>query len=168
MLSGPRLFSWWEKVNKTKKATSIFLISFLEANGTDVSVACLTRCTLVPSVRNSSLNYQVEKINISCSQTLMSMTIIQVVQRVYNETPAQHYQSFWNSSINITFVQNPSEIIYTWFSLPDMVIVRESFPNFIEAQFYYTSGSTRVTGNDVWLMSARTICEEQLYFTGTF
>ena len=96
------------------------------------------------------------------------MTITQKVQRNYNETHANQVQTFWNSSTNMTYAVNPSQIIYQWFTLPGMHIVQNSFPHFINVQFYYTPGSTRVTSNDTWAMSATAICGEQLSFSGTF
>ncbi|CAF4832974.1 unnamed protein product, partial [Rotaria socialis] len=125
-------------------------------------------CTAFPSVLNPSSNYQVEHLDFNCSQSLINMTIIQVVQRGRNETNAQQYQTFWNSSTNMTFVQTLTEIIYIWYSLPGMYIVEASFPHFVEAQFYYTSGSTRVTSNDTWQIWAQSSCRELIYLSGTF
>ncbi|CAF1472300.1 unnamed protein product [Rotaria magnacalcarata] len=125
-------------------------------------------CTTFSSVLNPSSNYQVEHLDFNCSQSLINMTILQVVQRGHNETNAQQYQTFWNSSTNMTFVQTLTEIIYTWYSLPGMYIVEASFPHFVEAQFYYTSGSTRVTSNDTWQIWAQSSCREFIYLYGTF
>lgn len=146
---------------------NFYLFDFSDSTGKDAA-SCLTRCTLSPSVQNPSTNYQVEMLNITCSQTLTNMTITQIVQRNYNETHAQQYQTFWNASTNMTYVVNPSQIIYRWFTLPGMHIVQNSFPHFIDVQFFYTPGSTRVTSNDTWAMSATTICGEQLSFSGTY
>ena len=96
------------------------------------------------------------------------MTIIVIVQRNYNETYGNQHETFWNFSTNTTYIQNPSDITFKWFSLPHRDIVRESFPHFVDAQFYHGSNSTRVTSHDTWEMSAQTICRERLYFRGTF
>lgn len=96
------------------------------------------------------------------------MTIIQKVQRMFNETHAQQYQTFWNRSTNMTYVENPTEIIYTWVSLPGMYIVKESFPNFVEAQFYYTANASRILGNDTWEIWAQFIGGQFFHLSGTF
>jgi hypothetical protein len=96
------------------------------------------------------------------------MSIIQIVQRTFNETPAQQYQTFWNYSTNMTYIETPTQIFYYWYSLPGMLIVKESFPHFIEAQFYYTPGSTRNTSNDTWQIWLESICGQSLYLYGTY
>ncbi|CAF1283442.1 unnamed protein product [Rotaria sp. Silwood1] len=93
---------------------------------------------------------------------------MQVVQRNFNETHAQQYQTFWNYSTNMTHFESPTQLIYVWYSLPGMHIVKESFPHFIEAQFYYTTGSPRVPSNDTWQIHLQSICGEFLYLFGTF
>ncbi|CAF1291224.1 unnamed protein product [Adineta ricciae] len=125
-------------------------------------------CKAVPSVQNPSPNYQVEHLYFFCSETLSNMTIIQKVQRTFNETHAQQYQTFWNHSTNMTYVENPTEIIYTWFSLPGMYIVKESFPHFIEAQFYYTANASRILGNDTWEIWVQFINGRHFHLSGTF
>ena len=105
-----------------------------------------------------SPNYQVEHLNLTCSESLSNLTIIQIVQRTFNETHAQQYQTFWNDSTNMTHIQTPTEIIYTWYSLSGMLIVKESFPHFIEAQYYYTAGSVRNTSADTWQVWVQSIC----------
>lgn len=77
------------------------------------------------------------------------MDITQIVQRSLNETRAQQYQTFWNQSPNMTYIETPTQLIYYWYILPDMLIVNGSFPHFIESQYYYTSGSIRATLNDI-------------------
>ncbi|CAF0766165.1 unnamed protein product [Rotaria sordida] len=139
-----------------------------KANSTITTVCPHIICTAVSSVQNPSSNYQVEHLNFSCSQTLSNMTIIQVVQRNFNETHAQRYQTFWNYSTNMTYIENPTQIIYKWYSLPDMHIVAPSFPHFIETQFYYTTGSVRITSNDTWQIWIESICGDPLYLFGTF
>ncbi|CAF2079610.1 unnamed protein product [Rotaria magnacalcarata] len=96
------------------------------------------------------------------------MSIIQVVQRNYNETPAQQYETFWNSSTNMGYVQNPAQIIYTWSSVPGMLIAAASFPNFVEAQYYYTSGAARLTSSDTWLIFIQSICGDTMYLFGSY
>jgi hypothetical protein len=68
----------------------------------------------------------------------------------------------------MTYLETPTEIIYTWYSLPGMLIVKESFPHFVEAQFYYTTGSSRNTSDDTWQIWLQSICEDFLYLSGTF
>lgn len=141
------------------------LKSFLENNSTDCPrINCFTSFFIL----NPSPNYQVEHLNLTCSKSLSNLTIIQIVQRSFNETHAQQYQTFWNDSTNMTYIQTRTEIIYTWYSLPGMLIVKESFPHFIETQFYYTAGSVRNTSADTWQMWAQSICEDSLYMTGNF
>ncbi|CAF4097323.1 unnamed protein product, partial [Rotaria sp. Silwood1] len=48
---------------------------------------------------------------------------MQVVQRNFNETHAQQYQTFWNYSTNMTHFESPTQLIYVWYSLPGMLIV---------------------------------------------
>ena len=91
-----------------------------------------------------------------------------VVQGLFNETHAQQYQTFWNFSTNMTYFETPSQITYQWFSLPEMLIVKDSFPHFIEAQFYYTNDSIRVASNDLWQFSVESICGDRLSLNGTF
>lgn len=125
-------------------------------------------CNANSSILNPSPNYQVEHLDFNCDQTLSNMTIIQVVQRQFNETHAQQYQTFWNQSTNMTYSQTATEIKYTWYSLPGMLIVAASFPHFVEAQFYYTTGSVRATSNDTWQIWLESICGEQKYISGTY
>lgn len=96
------------------------------------------------------------------------MTLTIIVQRNYNETHAQQYQTFWNHSTNMTYTVTPSEITYQWFSWFHMYIVANSFPHFVRVEYYYTPGFTRVTSNDTWLLSATTICNETKTYSGTF
>jgi hypothetical protein len=49
-----------------------------------------------------------------------------------------------------------------------MIIADGSFPHFIEVQFYYTTGSVRITGNDIWQIWLESICGYRLYLSGTF
>ncbi|UJR20224.1 hypothetical protein I4U23_023355 [Adineta vaga] len=112
-------------------------------------------CSAVSSVQNPSSNYQVEHLDFNCSETLSNMTIIQIVQRTFNETHAQQYQTFWNYSTNMTFVENPTQIIYTWYSLP-------------EAQFYYTPNSSRILGNDTYEIWAQSIYGDFFHVSGSF
>ena len=91
-----------------------------------------------------------------------------MVQRIFNETHAQQYQTFWNDSTNMTYLVTPTEIIYTCYSLPGMLIVQESFPHFIEAEYYYTAGSLRNTSAGTWQVWLTSICNDSLYLTDTF
>lgn len=120
------------------------------------------------AVRDPSTNFQVEQLNFTCSHTLINMTIIQIVQRTFNETFASQYQTFWNQSTNMTYIETPTQLIYFWYSLPGMDIVKESFPHFIEAQYYYTSGSVRNTTADTWQIWLEFINGITLYYNGTF
>ncbi|CAF4175010.1 unnamed protein product [Rotaria sp. Silwood2] len=138
-----------------------------KVNSTTTACPHIT-CSGISSVQNPSPNYQVEHLDFNCSQTLSNMTIVQVVQRSFNETHAQQYQTFWNYSTNMTYIQTPTELIYKWFSLPGMDIVAASFPHFIEAQYFYTTGSSRITANDTWQIWLQSICGELLYLSGTF
>ncbi|CAF1291313.1 unnamed protein product [Adineta ricciae] len=91
------------------------------------------------------------------------------VPSVQNPSPNyQQYQTFWNQSTNMTYVENPTEIIYTWFSLPGMYIVKESFPHFVEAQFYYTANASRILGNDTWEIWVQFINGQPFHLSGTF
>jgi hypothetical protein len=96
------------------------------------------------------------------------MTSILTVQRTFNETYAQQYQTFWNYSTNMTYIVTPTELIYEWYSLPGVLIVLGSFLNFIEAQFYYTSGSTRNTSGDTWQIWLESTYGQTVYLHGTF
>jgi len=144
------------------------ILKILSEKNTNSAICPSIICTAVSSVRNPSLNYQVERIDFNCSESLSNLTIIQVVQRTFNETPAQQYETFWNYSTNMTYVQNPTQIIYTWYSLPGMYIAQASFPNFIEAQFYYTNGSPRLPSGDTWQIWLQSICGDIQYFFGTY
>jgi hypothetical protein len=96
------------------------------------------------------------------------MHITQVIQRTYNETHAQQYQTFWNNTTNMTYTQTLTQITYTWTLVSGMIIDQASFPNFIEAQYYYTAGAARVTSNDTWRISLRSNCGDKLYLSGTY
>jgi hypothetical protein len=124
---------------------------FLETQSTTTTTAYpYIVCSATASVQNPSTNYQVEHMDLNCSQSLSNMTIILTVQRTFNETYAQQYQTFWNSSTTMIYLTTSTELIYYWDSLPDMLIVQGSFPNFMKAQFYYTFGSTRNASGDTW------------------
>lgn len=73
----------------------------------DTIAGCRTSCTFMTSIRNPSSNYQVERLNLNRSQTLTNMTIIQTVRRNDNEAHARQYQTFPNSSTNMSYVVNP-------------------------------------------------------------
>jgi hypothetical protein len=147
---------------------SIFTFkNILETNSTATVCPHLV-CTAISSVQNPSPNYQVEHLNLTCSQTLSNLTIIQIVQRTYKETHVQQYRTFWNDSTDMTYIEAPTELIYMWYSLPGMHIVEESFPHFIEAQFYYTTSSARVTSGDTWQVWLQSLCDDLLYLYGTF
>ncbi|CAF3728734.1 unnamed protein product [Rotaria socialis] len=136
---------------------------------TSPSIICpRITCSAFSSVQNPSPNYQVEHLDFNCSESLSNMTIIQVVQRNYNETPAQQYQTFWNYSTNMGYVQNPTQIIYTWSSVPGMIIAAASFPNFVEAKYYYTSGAARLTSSDTWQIFIQSICADTMYLFGNY
>jgi hypothetical protein len=68
----------------------------------------------------------------------------------------------------MTYIVTPTELIYYWYSLPGMLIVKESFPHFIEAQYYYTPGSGRNTTGDTWQIWLQSICGDTRYFYGTY
>jgi hypothetical protein len=114
------------------------------------------------------LNYQVERLDLTCSQSLSYLNITQIVQRTYDEIHAKQYQTFWNDPTNMTYNETPTQIIYNWYSLPGMHIVKESFPHFVETQFYYRSGSKRIVLDDTWQASLRSICGTLLNLSGTF
>lgn len=130
--------------------------------------AVLPFCLISTAVRNPTSNYQVEQLNITCTQTLINMTIVQIIQRTSNETFAQQYQTFWNQSTNMTYTETPTQLTYLYYSMPGMYIVKESFPHFVEAQFFYTPGSVRNTSGDTWQISLEYINGERRYFTGIF
>lgn len=133
-------------------------------NSTNTELFCWTS----NAVSNPSTNYQVEQLNLTCTQTLINMTIIFIIQRAYNETHAQQYQTFWNQSTNMTYTTTPTQLTYLWYSLPGMEIGKESFPHFVEAQYFYTSGSVRNTSGDTWQMWLKSIQGGTLYLDGTF
>ena len=156
-------------LKQRKSLSFLFLFDLVDTtSGHDITTACRTTCSLFPSVQNPSPNYQAEQLNLTCSQTLVNMTITTIVQRNNNETFAQQYQTFWNQSTNMTYSVTPSAIIFQWFSWNHMYIVWNSFPHFIRTEYYYTPGLTRVTSSDTWTMTATTICGESLVYSGTF
>ena len=123
-------------------------------------------CSIIPSVLNLSSTNQAEQLNISCSSSLVNMTVFQGVQRNRNETFAQQYQSFMNSTVNQTFTQTSSALIFQWFMIPNMVINITSFPHLTRAAYFYTP--TRSTRNDTWTISAQSICGTSVVYSGTF
>jgi hypothetical protein len=124
--------------------------------------------TVVPSARSPLPNYIVERLDLNCTQSLSSLSITHVVQPSFNITHTQQSHSFGNFTLNITDTQTLSEIIYHWLLLPGVIIVRERFPHFIEAQFAYTNGSTWTSSNDMWHVAIESIYGERLSFNGTF
>lgn len=141
---------------------------FIEPVTATTTVCPSIVCSTAVWIQNPSSNYQVEQLNITCSPTLVNMSIIQTIQRTSNETHAQQYQTFWNGSTNMTYSQTPTQLTYFWNSIPGMHIVKESFPNFVETQFFYTPGSVRNTSGDTWQMWLQSICGEIRYFSGTY
>jgi hypothetical protein len=141
----------------------------LETHSTTTTTSCPhITCSAIPSVQNPSSNYQVEHLDFNCSQSLTNMTITLIVQRMFNETNAQQYQTFWNYTTTMAYTQTPTQLTYFWSSVPGMIIADGSFPHFIEVQFYYTTGSVRITGNDIWQIWLESICGYRLYLSGTF
>ena len=141
---------------------------FVDAPTPTTTVCPSIVCSTAVWIQNPSSNYQVEQLNITCSPTLVNMSIVQTIQRTSNETHAQQYQTFWNGSTNMTYLQTSTQLTYFWNSIPGMHIVKESFPNFVEAQFFYTPGSVRNTSGDTWQMWLQSICGEIRYFSGTY
>lgn len=123
---------------------------------------------MVPSVQNPSIGYQVEQLHITCSQTLVNMTIIQTIQRSFFETYAQQYQSFLNGSVSVSYSQSPTQLTYAWNSLPGTLTLKGRFPHFIQAEYFYIPGSVRNTGSDTWEIWLQTICGEMRYYSGIF
>ncbi len=114
------------------------------------------------------MNYQVEQLNLACTESLSYLNITQIVQRRYNEIHAKQYQTFWHDSTNMMYIETPTQIIYNWYSFPGMHIIKDSFPHFVETQFYYRSGSKRIVHDDTWQVSLRSICGTLLNLSGTF
>jgi hypothetical protein len=125
-------------------------------------------CSITPFVKNPSFNYQVEQLYLNCSQSLSNLTIIQTVQRRFDETHSQQYQSFWDDSTNMTFIETPTKIIYIWYSLPGMHIHKDGYPYSTDAQYYYMNGAARITQKDKWQVSLQSICGSLLKLFGTF
>jgi hypothetical protein len=144
------------------------MLKFLLATNPTATVCPYLTCSAIPSVQNPSSNYQVEHLSLTCSQSLSNLNITQIVQRTYNEIHAQQYQTFWKDATNMTYIETPTQIIYSWYSLPGMHVDKNGFPYFIETQFYYTNGSVRITHHDTWQVSLQSICGTSLYLSGTF
>jgi hypothetical protein len=125
-------------------------------------------CSINSFVKNPSMNYQIQHLNFSCSQSLSNLTITHVVQRTYNEIHAKQYQTLWEDTTNMAYAQNSTQIIYTWCSLPGRHISKEYFPYFVEVQFFYTSGSTRITRDDTWQVFFQSIYGDSYHRSGTF
>ena len=125
-------------------------------------------CSVVPWHRNLSLSSTVEGLNLTCSETLSNLMITLLIQRSVNAKHRQEYHSFSNSSINITIVETPSHLTYRWSSLPGKLIVKESFPHFVAAEFTLTYGAARTGKKDLWQVSMQSIDDDRLSFNGTF
>jgi hypothetical protein len=151
----------------TCRISSNYVKYFLETHSAMTTSPPIV-CSAVASVPQTLSNYQRERLDFNCSESLSNMTIIQVVQRKFNETFYQQHQTFWTSSTNATYSVNSTKLIYKWYSLPGQLIVQQSFPNYVEAQYYYTSSSLRTTGNDTWNMWLQSIYGETLHFNGTY
>ncbi|CAF1425610.1 unnamed protein product [Adineta steineri] len=107
-------------------------------------------------------------IDLNFSQSLSNLTIIQFVQRTYNETYAQQHQSFSNQLINMTYIETSTQIIYIWYSLSGMHIANETFPHFVEAHFYSKNVSIRDRSSDTWEIWFQTVCGDLQNISGTF
>ncbi len=153
----------------------IFII-VLEANPTP-TICPRINCTSEASASNISaqeyqtVNYQIESLNLTCPQSLSNLTIILTVQRTFNEIHNKQNQSFKENTTSMTYkyVTNPSQIIYTWQSLPNMQIDQENFTHTIEIHFNYTSGSmVRTRSNDTWQIWLQSSCGVRQYLNGAY
>ncbi len=102
-----------------------FTLKFRLETYSTTTVCPRIACSITPSLKNPSLNYQVEQLYLNCSQSLSNLTITHIVQRTFHETHARQYQSFWDDSTNMTFIETSTQIIYIWYSLPGMHIDKD-------------------------------------------
>lgn len=125
-------------------------------------------CLINPSIQNPSSNYQIQHIDINCTQSLMNFTIVQVVRHFNNETYAGQYQTFGNQTTNLIYIVTQSDITYMWYMLPNVIINGGTFPYFTEAHYYYGGSSIRGTDVDYWQVSLESICGDIFTSSGTF
>ncbi|CAF1017375.1 unnamed protein product [Adineta steineri] len=150
--------------------TTIPAATIIMATATPINTMCpIVSCFIIPSVQNPAANYQLESLDFSCSSSLSDFFLIQMVQRNYNETYAQQYQTFWSGVTTMSVVQNTSNIIFTWYSLLGQIVDIHGFPYHTEGQFYHEAdGSARNTTNDTWFMTVQSTCGSIATYSGTF
>ncbi|CAF0860874.1 unnamed protein product [Adineta steineri] len=142
----------------------------MTAIATSTSTLCpIVNCSVFPSFQNLPGKVQVESLNFSCSSSLADFSLIQMVQCNHGETYQNQGQTFSSRVMNMSFVQNPSNIIFTWYSLPGQIVDIQGFPYQTQGQFKFQGGgSARITTNDIWFMKVRSICGSISNYSGTF
>jgi hypothetical protein len=107
-------------------------------------------------VSGSSPYYGYEEVTVSCSVNLINITIIITVQKTVNATYSGAFSTFWGGTVSQAYVDNGTQIIYTWTSISGQIIQCSGSPYTAQAQFTL-HGISQTTSADIYTVQATTV-----------
>ncbi|CAF1017412.1 unnamed protein product [Adineta steineri] len=140
------------------------------AVATSTNTMCpIVNCSVISSVQNQGANHPIESLDFSCSSSLSDFSLIQMVQCNHGEKSDGQIETFSPGVTNMSVVQNTSNIIFTWYSLPGQIVDIQGFPYHTQGQLKLQGGgSAHNTTLDTWVMKVRSICGSIANYSGTF
>ena len=103
----------------------------------------------------------------SCSTTLTNITIVITVQKTVGATYNGMFDSFWGGTVSESYVDNGSQIIYTWAIVSGQTISSSGSPYTNEAQFN-VNGTSQPPSGDTYVVTATTIGGQTSTTSGNF
>jgi hypothetical protein len=111
--------------------------------------------------------YGSETITISCSVTLINITIQIFVQNTVGATYYGTYSSFAPGVVAASYNTTASQIIYTWTIVSGQTVACVSATYSVAAQFGL-SGTAQITSADTYIVTTTTSAGVTTVFTGHF
>jgi hypothetical protein len=101
------------------------------------------------------------------STTLTNVTIVITVQKTVNATYSGAYNTFQNGTVTQSYVDNGTQIIYTWRIVNGQTIAPSSAPYTVEAQFHL-KGTYQPTSGDIYIVTVTTNINQTSTLSGHF
>jgi len=98
---------------------------------------------------------------------LNNITIKIFVQKTVNATYWNAYSTFWSSTTNQAYLDNGTQIIYTWTIVSGQTIQSSGSPYTAQAQFQLY-GVNQPTSTDLYQVTATTVGGVTSTFSGYF
>jgi hypothetical protein len=111
--------------------------------------------------------YGSETLTISCSVTLVNITIQIFVQTTVGATYYGIYNSFSTGVVTGSYSAGGSQIVYTWTITPGQTIACVSATYSVAAQ-YDLYGTAQINSNDTYIVTTTTNTRVTTTFTGHF